>query len=473
MIRRREFLLGAAVSIGVSAGQRQTIARSVRTSRRPPKSKRRFISKTVDTLVRDVARQIHDPELAWMFENCFPNPLDTTVDYTDHNGKPDTFVITGDIPAMWLRDTMHQMWPYLPLARKDRHLRLMLQGVIHRMARCILISPYAEAFLKSPDDKSIWDSDHTHMAPGVWEHKWEVDSICAVIRFSYGYWTATGDTTPFDTAWLEAMKRIVKTLQTQQRLDGPGPYRFQRDTFNSTDTLPRGGIGFPANPIGLVFTMFRPSDDAVIYPLHIPDNLMAAREMKHLARMLRAIHADAEQVRVCDAFSDQLDGVVRRHGIITPSSADSLYAYEIDGYGNAVLMDDANWPGVLSLPWFKACSPTDATYRASRKRVWSEQNPYFYSGKFEGIGSIHTPAGNIWPMSLIMYGLTAVDEREVAWALRALKNSSAGTGFIHESFDKNDPSKFTRSWFAMANAMFGELVVQTAHRFPSVLSTRL
>jgi meiotically up-regulated gene 157 (Mug157) protein len=472
-MRRRDFLVGAMVTAGAYAGQRQAGAKPMRNSLRPPRSKRHFVSKAVDSLVRDVSRYVGDPELAWMFENCFPNPLDTTVDFSDAGGRPDTFVITGDIPAMWLRDTMHQMWPYLSLAKKDKHLQLMLKGVIHRMVECIMISPYAEAFLKSPRDKSIWVSDHTHMAPGVWEHKWEVDSICAVIRFSHGYWVATGDTTPFDAAWLEAMKRIVKTLQTQQRIHGPGPYRFQRDALNSTDTLPRGGIGFPANPIGLVFTMFRPSDDAVIYPLHIPDNLMAERELKHLAQILRAIHADAEQVRVCDTFSNLLETTINHHGIIPQSPADSVYAYEIDGYGNAVLMDDANWPGVLSLPWFRACSATDATYLASRRRVWSEQNPYFYRGKFEGIGSIHTPVGNIWPMSLIMYGLTAVKESEVAWALKALKNSSAGTGFIHESFDRNDPTKFTRSWFAMANAMFGELVVQTLHRFPHVLSGRL
>lgn len=472
-MKRRDFLLGAAVTAALYTGAERTRAKPMRGSLRPPASNRRFVSKGVDEMVREVSRQIRDPELAWMFENCFPNPLDTTVDFSDAGGRPDTFVITGDIPAMWLRDTMHQMWPYLPLARKDGHLHRMLEGVVRRMVQCILISPYAEAFLKSPQDKSIWESDHTHMAPGVWEHKWEVDSICSVIRFSHGYWTATGDTTPFDSAWLEAMNRIIQTLRTQQRLHGPGPYRFQRDTFNSTDTLPRDGIGFPANPIGLVFTMFRPSDDAVIYPLHIPDNLMATRELKHLAEILRAIHADPEQIRVCEAFSKQLDTAIAHHGIVSQSTDDPVYAYEIDGYGNAVLMDDANWPGVLSLPWFKACSATDTTYRASRKRVWSDQNPYFYRGKFEGIGSIHTPIGNVWPMSLIMYGLTATEEEEVAWALKTIRDSSAGTGFIHESFDCNDPAHFTRSWFAMANAMFGELVVQTLHRFPRVLATRL
>jgi len=469
-MHRRDFLTAAAAA-GIYAGSvRAKSAKPYRKSMRPPPSARKFVSKSVDNLLREVQGRIRDPELAWMFENCFPNPLDTTVDYNGNAKAPDSFVITGDIPAMWLRDTMHQMWPYLSLARHDTHLCNMLRGVIHRMVSCIMISPYAEAFLKSPHDKSIWTTDLTHMAPGVWEHKWEVDSICAVIRFSHGYWKATGDTTPFDATWQSAMERIVKTLQTQQRIKGPGPYRFQRDTPNSTDTLPRGGLGFPANPVGLIFTMFRPSDDAVIYPLHVPDNFMAARAMDHLADIMTAIHGDAEFVRVCKAFSDSLNGTLKHHGFVAQPSAESLYAYEVDGFGNAVLMDDANWPSVLSLPFFGACAKNDTNYRASRKRVWSSQNPYFYEGKFQGIGSIHTPAGNIWPMSLIMYGLTAGNAGEVAWALKALKDSNAGTGFIHESFHQDDPATFTRSWFAMANAMFGELVIQTLHKFPEVLS---
>ncbi len=469
-MRRREFLAATTAAALYANGTKVSRARTAPGSLRPSPSKRKFVSKAVDRFVNDVRARIHDHELAWMFENCFPNPLDTTVDFSNAGGTPDTFVITGDIPAMWLRDTMHQMWPYLNLAKRDAHLRDMLRGVIHRMVSCIMISPYAEAFLKSPKDKSIWTSDLTHMAPGVWEHKWEVDSICAVIRFSHGYWTTTGDTTPFNSAWQLAMKRVVQTLQTQQRIKGPGPYRFQRDTPNSTDTLPRGGLGFPGNPVGLVFTMFRPSDDAVTYPLHIPDNLMAARELKNLGEMLRAIHGDAEQIRLCDAFASALDAAVKTYGIIQQPASESLYAYEVDGFGNAILMDDANWPSVLSLPWFDACKLTDRAYQASRQRIWSRHNPYFYQGKYRGIGSIHTPAGNIWPMSLIMYGLTANHPREVAWALKALKDTSAGTGFIHESFNQDDPATFTRPWFAMANAMFGELVVRTLHQFPDVLT---
>lgn len=473
-MQRRDFLASAAVAaVGVYAGSSTARSAPAYQSHRPPVTQRRFVSAAVERQIHDISAKIADPELAWMFQNCFPNPLDTTVEFSMAGGKPDTFVITGDIPAMWLRDTMYQMKPYLPLARHDLHLRRMIQGVIHRMADCVLISPYAEAFLKSVKDASPWRSDHTHMAPGVWEHKWEIDSLCAVIHLSHGYWQYTGDTSPFDAKWHRAMERIVETFHAQQRMDGPGPYRFQRAAWNSTDTLPRSGVGFPAKPVGLICTMFRPSDDAVTYPLHIPDNLFAAVSLEQLATMYQALGFDAQQIRACTQFAHTLRQGVKTYGIKAHQEYGSIFAYEVDGFGNAAFMDDANWPSIISLPYLGLCAADDPVYRASRTFVWGPDNPYFYRGKFEGIGSIHTADGNVWPMSLIMYGLTATKPEEVAWALKQLKRSSAGTGFMHESFDKNDPETFTRSWFAMANVMFGELIVQTAERHPHVLAQRL
>ncbi|MGC9259785.1 MAG: glycoside hydrolase family 125 protein [Phycisphaerae bacterium] len=472
-MKRREFLASAALAAGVYKTSSMVRPATVRTSLRPPSAQRCFVSVAVEKQIHDISAKIADPELAWMFQNCFPNPLDTTVEFSMAGGKPDTFVITGDIPAMWLRDSMYQMWPYLPLARHDAHLQTMIRGVIARMADCVLISPYAEAFLKSVTATSPWRSDHTHMAPGVWEHKWEVDSLCAVIRLSHGYWQATGDITPFNSNWRKAMDRIVETFHIQQRLDGPGPYRFQRAAWNSTDTLPRNGLGFPAKPVGLIYTMFRPSDDAGIYPLHIPDNLLAAVSLNQLATMYQTLGVAADHIVACNRFANTLHHLAKAHGIRQHPQLGLVYAYEVDGFGNAVFMDDANWPSVLSLPYLGLCPANDPVYQASRALVWGPHNPYFYKGQFEGIGSIHTPDESVWPMSLIMYGLTATTPEQVAWALRQLKLSSAGTGFIHESINKNDPKKFTRSWFAMANAMFGELVVQTATRYPQVLQQRL
>ena len=473
-MQRREFLASAAIA-ATSIYAQTSMGRTAPAykSNRPPISQRRFVSTAVETQIHEISAKIADPELAWMFQNCFPNPLDTTVEFSIVGGKPDTFVITGDIPAMWLRDTMYQMWPYLPLAAHDGHLRTMIQGVIHRMANCVLISQYAEAFLKSVKDSSPWRSDHTHMAPGVWEHKWEIDSLCAIIHLSHGYWKATGDTTPFDAGWRRAMTRVVETLHVQQRLDGTGPYSFQRAAWNSTDTLPRGGVGFPAKPVGLVYTMFRPSDDAVAYPLHIPDNLFAAVSLQRLAEMYQALGVDAQLVRGCQQFSQTLHQAIKAYGVKTHGEFGAIFAYEVDGFGNAAFMDDANWPSIISLPYLGLCQADDPVYVASRAFAWGTGNPYFYRGKFEGIGSIHTADGNVWPMSLIMYGLTATSPQEVAWALRQLKLSSAGTGFMHESFNKDNPKIFTRSWFAMANVMFGELIVQTAKNHPQVLTRKL
>ena len=471
-MKRREFLTSAVAATGLYAAASTVRSAPMRPSRRPPVGQRRFVSAAVEKQIHEISAQIADPEVAWMFQNCYPNPLDTTVEFSQTGGKPDTFVITGDIPAMWLRDTMYQMWPYLPLARDDAHLRAMIQGVIHRMADCVLISPYAEAFLKSVHDKSPWRSDHTHMAPGVWEHKWEIDSLCAVVHLSHGYWQATGDTTPFDASWRKAMDRIVETFHAQQRLDGPGPYSFQRAAWNSTDTLPRGGVGFPAKPVGLISTMFRPSDDAVAYPLHIPDNLFAAVSLEQLAALYEALGIDRGRVIACSQFAQTLRHAVQAYGIKTHGEFGAIYAYEVDGFGNAAFMDDANWPSIIALPFLGLCAADDSVYQASRAFAWGPGNPYFYRGKFEGIGSIHTADGNVWPMSLIMYGLTATRSHEVAWAIKQLKRSSAGTGFMHESFDKNDPEKFTRPWFAMANVMFGALIVQTATRYPRLLSHR-
>ena len=189
-------------------------------------------------------------ELAWMFENCFPNTLDTTVDFEVINGRPDTYVITGDIDAMWLRDSTAQVWPYLPLMKNDSNLQQLIAGVINRQTRCILKDPYANAFYKDENKVSHWKSDNTEMKPGVHERKWEIDSLCYPIRLAYHYWKATNDRAPLDAQWREAILKTLQTFQEQQRKTGPGPYRFQRRTEVQADTLAGGGYGHPAKPVG-------------------------------------------------------------------------------------------------------------------------------------------------------------------------------------------------------------------------------
>ena len=229
-----------------------------------------------------------------MFENCFPNTLDTTVDFKIMNGRPDTYVITGDIDAMWLRDSSAQVWPYLPLAREDAALQKLLAGVINRQTQCILKDPYANAFYKDGTTLSQWRTDQTLMKPGVHERKWEVDSLCYPIRLAHGYWKATGDTAPFDESWRKAIRVVLETFRTQQRKTGNGPYSFKRRTEVQTDTLAGNGYGRPAKPVGLICSMFRPSDDATVFPFLVPSNFFAVASLRQAAEMMEQIHHNGE-----------------------------------------------------------------------------------------------------------------------------------------------------------------------------------
>ena len=219
-------------------------------SRRPLPADRKFRSNVVEAYIASTRRFIHDPVLAAIFANCFPNTLDTTVEPGTFDGKPDTAVITGDIPAMWLRDSSAQVWPYLLLASKDRSLRDLLEGVIRRQTRCLLIDPYANCFMADLNAPPLeWSrKDRTEMKQGVGERKYELDSLCYPIRLAYGYWKNTGDTAPFNAAWKLAMQTILSTMRVQQRREGQGPYHFQRASADPTDTLVNG-IGNPVKPI--------------------------------------------------------------------------------------------------------------------------------------------------------------------------------------------------------------------------------
>src|SRR6185437_709946 len=311
-------------------------------SHRPPVAKRKFSSAAVEAEIARVQAKIGDPELAWMFGNCYPNTLDTTVQMDTLHGKPDTFVITGDIDAMWLRDSSAQVWPYLPLAAKDESLRRLYRGLIRRQALCIAIDPYANAFLPDPRGKTTLDwaqHDLTDMKPGVAERKWEIDSLCWTIRIAHGYWKATGDRTPFDDDWRGAVHLVLATFREQQRKHGPGPYHFQRASAVPTDTVPLGGFGNPAKPVGLIWSMFRPSDDACIYPLFVPANAYAVVSLRQLAEMSRALHGDVAFAADCEALASEVQAALEQHAVMHEDGAD-FWAYEVDGYGNQLFMDD-------------------------------------------------------------------------------------------------------------------------------------
>jgi meiotically up-regulated gene 157 (Mug157) protein len=453
---------------GISAN---AFAASRFPSKRPPVGQRKFTSDAVEAVIAATKKKIADPELAWLFENCFPNTLDTTVEVGRLDGYEDTFVVTGDIDAMWLRDSSAQVWPYLPLAPKDEALRKLFRGLIRRQARCIAIDPYANAFLPDPKGKSKLDwaqADQTDMHPGVAERKWEVDSLCYPVRLAHGYWQTTGDREPFDDAWRAATRRIVTTFREQQRKDGPGPYHFQRQSPNPTESQFLHGYGQPTRPVGMIHQMFRPSDDATVYPFNIPGNLFAVVTLRRLAQMHGSFYGDQGFADECHALADEIAAAVEQYGVIKDPAGD-YWAYEVDGYGNQLFMDDANVPSLLALPYLES-APHDARYRRTRDRVWSTHNPYFFKGSAgEGIGGPHEGLRMIWPMSIMMKAFTTDDVAEQRQCLHWLKTTHAGTGFMHEAFDQDDPKQFTRVWFAWANTLFGELVVHLADKHPDSL----
>ncbi len=439
------------------------------SSQRPAIDDRKFRSPAVEAFLERVSKQIDDPVLRGMFVNCFPNTLDTTVIPGEFEGKPDTAVVTGDIAAMWLRDSSAQVWPYLPFATKDPALRRLLEGIIRRQTRCLLIDPYANAFMADLSAAPLeWSlHDKTTMKQGVGERKYELDSLCYPIRLAHGYWKATGNVAPFDARWKDAMTLVVETMRVQQRFRGEGPYRFQREAVNPTDSLVNG-IGYPAKPVGLIASCFRPSDDACVLPFLIPSNLFAVTSLRQLATMAKDILHDGALASGAASLAEDVMAAVRAYGIAhTPTG--TIWAYEVDGFGGQILMDDANVPSLLALPYLEA-SPDAELYARTRAFVWSAANPWFFRGTGgEGIGGPHIGRDSIWPMSQIIFALTSESEAEVARILQLLKVGSAGTGFIHESYNKDNPQMFTRSWFAWANTLFGELIARTAERSPSVL----
>jgi uncharacterized protein len=439
---------------------------------RPSLADRHFRSPVIEAAIARIGAQIADPVLTAMFERCFPNTLDTTVYPGTLDGRPDTFVITGDIDAMWLRDSSAQVGPYVAFAKEDAALARLIAGVIRRQTRCILIDPYANAFTRNTSDPPLsWAvHDQTEMKPGVAERKWEIDSLCYTVRLAHAYWRATGDTSPFDAAWKSAAWRVVETFREQQRLHGHGPYHFARLTTIPYDTVALDGYGNPARPVGMIFSMFRPSDDACIYPLFVPANLFAIRSLEQLNEINAASVADSQLAAACDELLKSVRIAVEQHAVVQHPVLGRIWAYEVDGFGNSVLMDDANAPGLLSLPYLGCCDLRDPLYQPTRQFVLSSSNPYFFTGKAAtGVGSPHTGLEKIWPMGIILRALTSVDDREILQCLKWLRDTTAGTDFIHESFDANNPSEFTRPWFAWANTLFGGLIVQLASTKPQLL----
>ena len=472
MKRNQWITVPALALLLMGAGSVHVYAQQNFESKRPAIEKRHFSSKAVEQLIAEVKDAIADPKLKWMFENCYPNTLDTTVKFQMKGKKPDTFVITGDIEAMWLRDSSAQVWPYLQLLKQDKELQLLVAGLINRQAQCILLDSYANAFNDGPKG-SYWETDNTqHMIKELHERKWEIDSLCYPIRVAYYYWLLTGDTSVFDADWHKAMQLVVKTFKEQQRKDGLGPYSFMRDCDRPTDSQINGGFGAPVKPVGLIVSAFRPSDDATQYGFLIPSNMFAVVSLRQLAEIENKVYGNANFAGQCLELASEVDEAIQKYGVVNHPVAGKIYAFEVDGFGNSLCMDDANVPSLLGAPYLGYCKVDDVLYQNTRKFVWSDNNPYFFKGKAgEGIGGPHVGLDYAWHMSIIMKGLTTGNTAELKECLTLLRNTDGDTGFMHESFHVDNPAKFTRSWFAWTNTLFGELIVKIYHEHPELLKT--
>ena len=455
MIMRRIALVSLLLSCAMGLRAQEYV------SRRPAPDQRLFVSAAVEARTAETAALLRNPKLAWMFTNCYPNTLDTTVHFEeDGNGVPHTFVYTGDIPAMWLRDSGAQVWPYVQLAGEDPHLRKMIAGVIRQQFSFICTDPYANAFNVEPRGAAN-PTDEPKAHPYVFERKWEIDSHCYPIRLAHAYWKKTGDTSVFGPLWMQAIQLTLSVFREQQRYQGHGSYTFLRTTDRQLDTKCVVGRGNPVRPCGLIASAFRPSDDATTFEFLVPANFMAVEALRMAAEILENINHDAGLAGECRTLAAEVSDALQRHAVLQHPKYGPVYAYEVDGFGNAFLMDDANVPSLLSLAYLIPGMADDPVWQNTRRFVWSEDNPYFFRGKAgEGIGGPHIGVEAIWPMSIMMRAFTATDDAEIKACLEMLLNTDADTGFIHESFHKDDASVFTRPWFAWQNTLFGELILK-------------
>ena len=479
-MRRKQFLKHSSVIVGglvlnpmpiFASNLLGTEIKNKFISKRPVVNQRTFVSKQVELTIQNIRSFIKDEELGWMFENCYPNTLDTTVDYELIDGKPDSFIITGDIDAMWLRDSTAQVWPYMPLITKEIKLKNLILGLINRQVKCILNDPYANAFYKDLSKESSWISDTPSPSPGIHERKWEIDSLCYAVRLSHKYYELTDDASVFDENWDKAMRLIVKTFKTEQRKDGSSAYSFSRKTTAMLDAPVFEGSGRPIKPTGMICSMFRPSDDATLYPYLIPSNIFAVLSLQQLSGIYKDVLKDNAFAKECDKFAIEIDNAINKYGVFKHLNFGKIYAYEVDGFGNAVFMDDANVPSLMSLAYLGAHKTSDRIYKNTREYLLSDSNPYFLKGTYaEGQASPHTGKEKIWPMGITLRAMTSTDDDEIISCLNTLKATHADTGFMHEAFHKDDPKDFNRAWFAWANTLFGELIIKIKNERPGILS---
>ncbi|KAJ9365402.1 hypothetical protein C8Q69DRAFT_299134 [Paecilomyces variotii] len=466
---------------------------------RPAEECRTFSSPAVEKVIKDITARMVDKDLAQIFQNAFPNTLDTTVRWhvnssaaaklkTRRDGKwqgAQTFIVTGDIDAEWLRDSTNQLAQYQALAKTDESLYSLILGAINTQAEYVIESPYCNAFQPpppsglSPSNNGQKDTVHPAYEPSfVFECKYELDSLAHFLKLGNQFYASTRSTEFVTSRWYTALDTLLGVLDAQsqptfnaQNQYVTNQYTFQRETTAGTETLSLSGIGNPLNSgTGLIRSAFRPSDDATILGFFIPPNAMMAVELQRTADVVEAAGGKADLVNKLRTRGKNLEQAVWEHGVVDHKKYGKVFAFEVDGYGSRIIMDDANMPSLLSLPLLGFVDKNDQTYQNTRKMILQKDgNPYYLTGSaFHGIGGPHIGLENAWPMSLLVQALTSNSDDEIVASINLVRNSSL-LGLVHESINVNNITDYTRPWFAWANSLFAQTILKIAATKPYLL----
>jgi hypothetical protein len=397
---------------------------------------------------------IAEPETALRVRNAFQTLFSDAMTRLDDGT---IFVATGDIDAMWIRDSTWQLRPLLAATGSTGDSEAIIGAVSQRQAEYLLIDPYANAF-NIAENGMRWHKDFADQSDWVFERKYELDSIAAFFDLALRLYRVAGYSAHLNELFWRASEACLNLLEREQRHD-PTSYRFVRPGNPSHDQLSHEGFGAPFAETGMVWSGFRPSDDGCELPFLIPANAHLTVTLDWLQQAANDFdRADlAERSR---ALAEAVCNGLAKHGLIGQAST-ARFAYECDGLGNALAWDDPNVPSLLAMPYLGWCSTIDPLYQRTRNWILSSQNPMYLQGTHaSGLTSVHTPPQNVWPLAIAVQGLTAKTMDEATECLALLESIDGGTGRNHESVNVNDPSDFTRPWFSWADMTYAHLALK-------------
>jgi uncharacterized protein len=370
-------------------------------------------------------------------EEMFRAALQDTSRLAQYAPDGTAYIMTGDIPAEWLRDASAQARPYLFFAKDDPDVRALLRAIIARMVKYLQIDPYANAYT---------------LDYRVWEQKFELDSLAYPTALAWSYWKTTGDASIFTGDFSKMLDDVLATMEREQN--------HPRDSRYTHKELPNNGQGNPVGYTGMIWTGFRPSDDACEYNYLIPSEMFAVVALGDMAQIELEVYHNEIKAREAKALRDEVQRGIQTYGLVLVPKYGYIYAYEVDGLGHAILTDDANIPSLLAAPYFGYTTANDRYYQNTRRFLLSQDNPSFYQGHWaRGIGSYHTPDHWVWPLALIVEGMTATTGAEKEDVLGQLLASDPGDHLLHESFNPDNPQQYTRRNFGWPNALFSEFVM--------------